>query len=150
MFSFIIAVVAISLILILAKAVLKFSKEVFTPDKQEVSFNVSDKHLIISSKMFSGMYEILIPNNISINKNDKVSLSYYYDRGYLTGIRELYVNDFLVADEEKIKKLNLKMLLNWFKEYLSLTVFDLKYKIKRNFYVPFLFIKIYFIVLIFL
>lgn len=112
MFSFIIAVVAISLILILAKAVLKFSKEVFTPDKQEVSFNVSDKHLIISSKMFSGMYEILIPNNISINKNDKVSLSYYYDRGYLTGIRELYVNDFLVADEEKIKKLNLKMLLN--------------------------------------
>lgn len=112
MFSFIIAVTTISLIMILIYAFFIIDKKVFNPEKQEVSFNISEKHLIISSKMFSGMYEMLIPNNISINKNDKVSLSYYYDRGYLTGIKALYVNDFLVADEEKIKQLNLKMLLN--------------------------------------
>jgi len=43
--------------------------------------------------------------------NEKISISYNYNRGYLTGINEIYLNDKLILSKEQIRTLNLKMLL---------------------------------------
>ncbi len=111
MFAIIISLTTILIVFFLFYYILKFSKKAFNPSKEEVYFKIVKDKLLIKSDRFRGIYEIDKPDNIQINNNDKIAISYNYNRGYLTGINEIYLNDKLILSKEQIRTLNLKMLL---------------------------------------
>lgn len=112
MLTLIITIAALILVSITGFLMLKFGNETVYPVNKKIEFKISDKLLTIYSDEFSGKYNFYLPADIDIKSTDNVSISYNYDRGYLTGIRELYVNNILVIPEDKIKNISLTKILN--------------------------------------
>lgn len=73
MFAIIISVTTILLVFFLFYLILKSSKNIFSPSKEEVYFKIVKDKLIIKSDRFKGIYEIDKPDNIQINNNDKIT-----------------------------------------------------------------------------
>lgn len=109
--SLIIALITISLTFIIFYFFIKYGEKSFNPSKEEIYFKIINDKIIFKSDKFSGIYEMDIPNNIKIQINDKISISYNYNRGYLTKVNEFYLNNNLILSKEQIKTLNLKMIL---------------------------------------
>lgn len=111
-YTLIISVVSIILVLVLSYIFIKSGNDIFTPNKKKIDFEIFGSTLQFKSTSFSGLYEIEIPKGLKIKDTDVIHISYNFDRGYLTNIREIYINDNLKIKEDDIQKNSLKIILN--------------------------------------